>query len=319
MIDREKIKKEIVRIVERNKLEKCFLPIIEEFFFRVASQCNWEEADFRVAICNFEKVKDISFVNFGKSWLGLIEKNGQTTYELDDDTQLIEFDVNLLKDILKFNYCKIQEFIDTAMHEQGHALQFKRDTEDLLYVGINIWRRDVENGMWIDERANIMNEFAETINANRLQYGKINRRRGGYISIQNAGRIVLSSLGISELELANLQFKGRQVYEDVIAKRLGFSSYKMYLDSFEQLLDSIWKFADDRGLRENLVLQISGLQNLSKAILEERFDYIMKNSNDKLGELAKLTIDSHNRDDSLMNLFYEFDITQAELQMDERN
>ena len=45
----------------------------------------------------------------------------------------------------------------------------------------------------------------------------------------------------------------------------------------------------------------------------------MKNSNDKLGELAKLTIDSHNRDDSLMNLFYEFDITQAELQMDERN
>ena len=50
MIEREIINNEMEKLIEKNRLEKCFLPIIEEFFFRTAEQCNWEEYDFKVAI-----------------------------------------------------------------------------------------------------------------------------------------------------------------------------------------------------------------------------------------------------------------------------
>lgn len=45
MVEREKIKKQVKEVVDKNKLQSCFIPIIEEFFFRVADQldCNDEE------------------------------------------------------------------------------------------------------------------------------------------------------------------------------------------------------------------------------------------------------------------------------------
>ena len=70
--------------------------------------------------------------------------------------------------------------------------------------------------------------------------------------------------------------------------------------------------------RKKFISQIDELQTLSKKIFEERLKNIIKNSNDILGELAKLTIDKENKDNALMMVFDEFKIKQSELHMDER-
>ena len=92
------------------------------------------------------------------------------------------------------------------------------------------------------------------------------------------------------------------------------ASYKTYIDGFEEILDAI----ANNMKRKKFISQIDELQTLSKKIFEERLKNIIKNSNDILGELAKLTIDKENKDNALMMVFDEFKIKQSELHMDER-
>lgn len=329
MIEREKINKEIEKLIEKNKLEKCFLPIIQEFFFRVADQCNWDEYDFKVAISKFEKVRNITFTNFWQTkLLFLKQKNisACTNYCSSNNSISILFDVDQLKSILKFDKHEIENFINDAMHEQGHAIQFKirdsyltKNINDLLFTGFKTMEINTENQDFISEQSTMINEFAEVLNADRLQNGNIREnKKQGYTSIQNAGQIVLSSLGITALEFANLQFKGRDDYKKFVASKLGLPSYEMYIDSFEEILDSIWNFSGNKKQRKNFISQIDALQSLSKKLFEERFKNIIENSNDILGDLAKLSIDKENKDNALMMMFDEFNIDHSELQIDER-
>lgn len=329
MIEREKINKEIENLIEKNRLEKCFLPIIEEFFFRVADQCNWDEYDFKVAINKFEKVRNIGFTNFWETTLLILKQKecaAATQYCSSNNSISIFFDIDQLKGILKFDKSQIENFINDAMHELGHALQPKRkdhylskNINDLLYFGFKIYEINPENQIYIDDRSTILNEFAEVINADRLQNGYISEnKKRGYPDIQNAGQIVLSSLGITALEFANLQFKGREDYEKFVANRLRLPSYKTYIDGFEEILDAIDTFSNSKNQRNNFISQIDSLQTLSKKIFEERFNNIIENSNDILGDLAKLIIDKEDKNNALRMVFDEFKIKQSELHMDKR-
>ena len=325
MVEREKISKEIEKLIEKNRLEKCFIPIIEEFFFRTAEQCNWEEYDFKVAINKFEKVRNIKFANFWKTTLLFLKQKSFWAiieYYSNNNSISILFDIDQLKGILKFDKSQIENFINDSMHELGHALQFKRkdsyltkNINDLLYSGFKIYEINTETQDCITKQSTMINEFAEVTNADRLQNGNISEnKKRGYNDIQNVGQIVLSSLGITALEFANLQFKGREDYEIFVASRLGLPSYKTYIDGFEEILDAI----TNNMKRKKFISQIDELQTLSKKIFEERLKNIIKNSNDILGELAKLTIDKENKDNALMMVFDEFKIKHSELHVDER-
>ena len=87
MVEKEKIKKLVKEVVDKNKLQSCFIPIIEEFFFRVADQLNWNDEELKNSM---------------------------------------RFDVDDLEGILEFDKDKIENFINTAMHEQGHAIQYQK-------------------------------------------------------------------------------------------------------------------------------------------------------------------------------------------------
>lgn len=119
MIDRDKISISVKKVVEKNRLEKAFLPIIEEFFFRAADQYNWKDYDLEVAIYRFEKVFNIKFKNFEKksNELGRTNNNG--------DNISIFFSMQFLIGILRFNKTKINDFIESFMHELGHVIQSK--------------------------------------------------------------------------------------------------------------------------------------------------------------------------------------------------
>lgn len=43
MVKREEIKNIVKEFVDKNKLQRCFIPIIEEFFIRGADQFKWNK------------------------------------------------------------------------------------------------------------------------------------------------------------------------------------------------------------------------------------------------------------------------------------
>lgn len=315
MIQRRKIDIYVKKLVEKNGLQKCFIPIIEEFFFRVADQCDWGDEELSDAASRFEKELSIEFVNMHKT-----EKDRRSYVRIDWNTNSICFDVNFLKNILKYDEKEMETFINVVMHEFGHVVQTQRDMKrKTINVGFSqmIFIVDSKN-IKLSYKDLSINEFAEVINANRLQHGNLERDKySGYENIQSAGRIILSSFGISELELADLQFEtnAREAYEEYVANKLGRVSSKIYRDGFGEILDAILKFSYDLEQRSNLILQVDALQILSKKIFEERFEDIMLNSNDTLRDLAKLRIDETTKNNSLKMLFKEFNIKNSELQI----
>lgn len=314
MIEREKIRTQVKELVEKNKLQKCFIPIIEEFFFRVADQCNWKDEEFENAITRYEKLEDIKFENM-PLW-----QSANNAYYWDSKRIVIHFNVNHLKNILKFDKEKIENWINDVMHEQSHLIQIYGEKENKYNTGF-LEVKEIGNyeNVRFDYKDGIINEFAEVINAARLQSGNIKRDKYyGYEDIQTAGKIVLNSLGISELELANLQFEpnSRDAYKKFINNRLGGVQSNIYMDGFSEILDAIYKFTRDKGQRDNLILQVDALQTLSKKVFEDRFEDIMINSSDTLTDLAKCIINEEEKNILLKQLFYEFNIRDSELQMD---
>lgn len=63
MVKREEIKNIVKEFVDKNKLQRCFIPIIEEFFIRGADQFKWNKEELGDAIIRFEKVVNIKFVD----------------------------------------------------------------------------------------------------------------------------------------------------------------------------------------------------------------------------------------------------------------
>lgn len=321
MIEREKIKRLVKEIVEENKLQDCFNPIIEEFFFRVADQLDWDDEKLNVAISRYKKVVDIKFVNMyeRESLLIKYKKQGaRTEYEYGKRRTTIYFDVDDLKSILEFDKEKIENFINNAMHEQGHSIQVQEKGNK---VNFGFCEHKIINKfgryMW-DSRDRMINEFAEVVNADRLQNVNIKKYEYfGYENIQTAAKIVLSSLGMSELELANLQFEpnAREEYEKLIANKLGSIPSEIYRDSFGEILDAIYNFSLDKKQRENLILQIDSLQILSKELFEKRFNDIIINSSNIVKDLARLSINQKEKDFELKRLFNEFNIKETELKI----
>lgn len=328
MIDREKISIKISEICKKNRLEETFQPILEEFFYRAADQYEWDDYDLNIAISKLEKVSKIRFENLWKKEGLFTEKKECSAYvktNFMNNKMSIVFDVDELKGILKFDKNMIETFTNNVMHELGHVIQSKMQDgysygrkEDKYYTGFEEKVVNSEDHKFIYAKGTIANEYAEILNASRLQYGYIPMYNlNGYEKIQNAGKIMLYCLGISDMEFSSLQTKRRKPYEELISSRLGGVPSKIYIDSFEELLDSIYNFAYDKKQRKNLISQIDALQTLSKNIFDERFEDITQNSDNSLINLARLIIEKEGKDNALMMIFDEFDIKPSELEMDE--
>ena len=238
MVEREKIKKLVKEVVYKDKLQSCFIPIIEEFFFRVADQLDWDDEELNKAIIRYEKLLNKYGIKFAENI------TGRHTIYTNTKTSDIFFDSDYLRFILEFDKKNIEKFINIAMHEQGHLIQMQDKNEiNTGFIDTEISKKCANH-----TRDEIINEFAETINATRLQKGNIESGRYlGYENIQSAGKIAISSLGISELELANLQFEqdAREKYKEIIASRLGGIPSGAYRDSFGEIFDAIYKFSVD--------------------------------------------------------------------------
>lgn len=68
-------------------MQSCFIPIIEEFFFRVADQLDCNDEELKNAIKRYEKVVNIKFANSYKirTWIPIKkykEKGADTGYKL---------------------------------------------------------------------------------------------------------------------------------------------------------------------------------------------------------------------------------------------
>ena len=319
MVKREEIKNIVKEVVDKNKLQRCFIPIIEEFFIRGADQFKWNKEELGDAIIRFEKVVNIKFVDMYERRHIIKkykEKGAFTSYRLKNQKISVFFDIDYLKGILEFDKEKIEEFINTAMHELGHSIQYQKE-KNKVNSGFREDRTINKYGInRVSTRDCMINELAEVINATRLENGNIeNDRYLGYEEIQTAGKIMLNSFGISELELADLQFQSnaREKYENFIAKKLDGISSELYRNSFGEILDAIYKFSTDENQRDNLILQIDSLQNLSKELIEKRFYNIIRNSDNTLKDLAQLSIEQGNAETELEWIFDEFNIESSEL------
>ena len=317
MVERSKIEKLVKQVISKNGLHSCFAPIIEEFFFRLADQLEWNEEKLNNAVNRYKKVVSIRFVNMYKK-LGLFKKRkigaGETTYDFVKKGIYIFFDVDDLKSILKFDKEEIEKFINKAMHEQGHSIQFL-EKKNKLNAGLQEYII-INNKIFTKD--DIIDEFAEVVNATRLQYGD-SERNGyfGYENMQNATKIVLSSLGISKVELANIQFEpdARAEYEKLVANKLRSIPSEAYRDGFGKILDSIYIFSKRENQRKNIILQIDSLQTFSRVLFNDRFNDIRMNSDNMLTDLARLCIEQNNKENALKNLFCQFNIKNSELQI----
>lgn len=326
MIEREKIDTQVKRVLEKNKLEKNFYPIIEEFLFRVADQCDYTEYELNIAINRLERVSKIQFINLEQTKFLIFKVKSSVAAFVRPDCRTnkmsVYFDIDDLKNILKFEKGSIEYIINVMMHELGHVIQSSKkqntlNNKEKRNCGLSVDIIEAETQTYINSVDTIMNEFAEIINADRLQHGNLAREKyQGYDEIQNAGKIILSSLGITELEIANIQFKpyARADYEEFIANRLEGIESKIYVDSFGEIYDGMYKFLNNKKQRGNFILQIDALQSLSEKIFEERFENIRQNSKDTLKDFARLSMDQERKNNALSMLFDEFNIKSKELQ-----
>ena len=203
MLEREKVKKLVKEVVDKNKLQSCFIPIIEEFFFRVADQLEWNDEELNNAIKRYEQVVNIKFVNFYKIRAGIPikkykEKCADTVYKVYNEKISMRFDIDYLKGILEFDKEKIEKFINTAMHEQGHSIQYQKKENNVSsgFSEFKIINQDGIKRIFLSDR--IIDEFAEIINEARLVNGNIRSDKySGYEDIQIAGKIIINSSRIS--------------------------------------------------------------------------------------------------------------------------
>lgn len=245
MLQKQEIISKVREILNRKKIHSTFFPIIQEFFIRSTEQQNWTQEELQVAINRYDNAKIICFDDLSKkNLLGNQENKTYAINSLDLNTgfSYIRFDMYFLKGILEYDISKIEEFINYAMHEFGHVTQIQKIDENTWQTGIAKIKRLRENN--VQSTGTIINEFAEIINAERLQKGNLlSHQYRGYEDIQPAGRMVVYSLGMIEEELANLQFKGRKSYQDVAQEKTRNISVKQYIEAFEDLLDKIYTFS----------------------------------------------------------------------------
>ena len=268
----------------------------------------------------FEKTISIKFVNFyeGRFFSKKKVHTGCSNYDIKTEKSSITIDIDYLKDILKLNYYEVEQFINAMMHELGHVVQTRRKSENIVNIGIQELIIDtITHKVDSNFRGTILNEFAEIINAERLQKGNIiTDKYYGYNEIQNVGKVIVNSLGITETELADLQFKGRDDYESKIRSILNGVPAKLYIDAFEVIIDSIYEFSLSKKHRHNLISAIDALQVLSKELFKERLEAITYSSKNILEDLAKLSIQQGNKGSALMQIFDEFNIEPEELKID---
>lgn len=168
----------------------------------------------------------------------------------------------------------------------------------------------------------MVNEYAEIINAYRLKNGCISSNKYKfYMPIQSAGKIMLSSLGINEMEFSNLQLKGKEVYKEFVKAKLGKTmdqlTVSLYIRSFEATLDCIWRISlDKRNRRKDFILLVKNLQSFSNEFFKYRLEGINLKGKSCLTYLSKIIIDKIERDKALKEMFYEFNITNDELKID---
>lgn len=304
-------------LVYNPQIDRCFQPIIEEFFIRLVDQYNLnsDELDeklnkFNRLVIKFDDSIDDLTGNF-KSYLKFYRDTN--TYLLNHSE--IKLNKGFINYIISENREKIEQFINIAFHEQGHAVQSLLE-ESTWNDGLcqNKYTFNDKNEGKLLTQGKIINEFAEVINSYKLQFGNLDKEEYlGYIYIQDLCRAIISSLGISEEVLAELQMKGkgRTDYENYVRYNVG-KDYKMPLIQLENALDDIYSFMieDDKDsengtkIKEKIALVFETIKYLTGEMLKSRFNNL-KNKSD-MKELALIYIDKVNRDESLLKTFNKF-------------
>ena len=302
---RKDVIKNVKEILDNNpQIDKCFYPIIQEFFIRLVDQIDLERDKLDIYIDRYKKLKRMKFNKIGGyGYYRYKDIDGEE--RLDGRSEII-YSIDYLKYILLGNKEKIEEFINTAFHEQGHCIQSFRDNEGFFYSGLE----SAEVSIYAKKREKqgiMINELAEIINSHRLTNGNLNEGiYHGYKNMQPLEKVFCSSLGITEEELGNLQMYGRDVYESVIEKKIG-KEHKEYITAFEKALDVIYLATEN-----NLLIQIENINNISNELLKIRLENLKDNF--EIKQLASIIIDKEKRDTYFLTFVKKY-ITIYELPM----
>lgn len=323
---RKDIIEKVQYILKNNsQIGKIFEPIIEEFLVRLVEQFNFNEKELDEIINKYKDLKSMEFYKGEETGRKQVCKDsGCFNFFCNYDDMIrrikisdkrIYLDRDYLKYILLGKKDEIESFIETSFHEQGHFIKFI--SEGMCYNnGLNevFFTKGFDYISWMSQ-GNIINEFAQIINAKRLSKGNLNEKNyNGYQDIQCIARTLFSSLGISDEKLGELQIKGikRQDYEKYIEQKIG-KDYKKYLIAMEDALDSIYSINIEmsntnlfksRELRRNLAMQIETINSLSNEMIKRRMEKLGENPN--VTDLAKIIIDKRIRDENLSKALKQF-------------
>ena len=235
----------------------------------------------------------------------------------------IIFNLLFLKYILKYNPARIEEFINTLFHEFGHVIQSSKK-DGYLYGKKNKYVLGLSECEWEKDaplkifRGTSINEFAEIINANRISNGNIiSETYLGYENFQIEPKLYLYSIGITEEELANLQYKGRNAYIKYIHSKLKSSQTNLSIYYFENDLNKLYNYYTHPNFksRKRIISVINHLQLLSNDVFIIRFYNILENSKNQLEDFAKLSLDRERKNNELIKLFKKLNISPKELEL----
>lgn len=325
---REEVISKVQKMLNKNsQIDSVFTPIIEEFFVRLEEQYNFNEQELDERINKYNKLKSINFYEGeGVNNLFMFRKEvGQFEVfcRYDDiarrikiSDEKINIDIVFLKALLLRDKNKIENFINTSFHEQGHFIQFISDNMSAT-IGFN----RIEFKPRIDcieylECGIMVNEIAEVINAELLTKGNLKENvvYTGYGIMQPISKVVFYSLGMTDKKIAELQMKGngREDYEKYIEKKIG-DDYKIPLVSMENALDTIdatsckmmnKNFIIGKKLKQNMLAQFKTINTVSNEMIKRRIEKLGENPN--ITELAQIAIDKEKRDKSMLDALKQF-------------
>lgn len=299
-MEREEVIEKVSKALATKKIHSAFHPIIKEFFARAAEQYKWTEDDLQKALDSFKYLQDIRF----KNMRGLEKGRNEIRNSKKAINVRIAIMIEYLKEILSYNVEKIEEFINVMGHELGHEVKIRDISDNNIESGLQIISKQSMKCI----QGRIINEFAEIICAKKLQKGNfLDRKYDGYLHMQSAVRAAIYALGLTEDELFLLQWQGRKKYEEAVIEQLGELLGKVYIASFEVVLDAIHTNYME-GDKIGVIAQVKSFNGLVNSALKERF--LMMKESATVYQLAKLDVEETICNEALQDMSRELRIEE---------
>ena len=293
------------------KIDKAFYPIIEEFFARLAEEFSLSEQELDKKIDQYGKIEAIKFEKLkegeARNCSNLFHFNDQIN-EFEGITDLnVSFSISDLKNILLGNKNELDKFIETAFHEFGHSIQLNYKKE-FAFSGLAKTYYSAEKQKSYTQ-GKMINEIAEVISSQRLMHGNLIDEVYGYKAYRELGKAIITSLGISEKELSELQMKemGREEYEKCIEQKLG-KGYEPSLMAIESAFDTVHSIINTEKIndesKQNIGIQLKNINFLCNDILKKRIINAGKNN---ITELALISIDNKDKNRYISNVINKYE------------